>query len=231
MLKTKKKKKRTSKCASPALDALFARRASLQPPLAAAAAEKEEGAAAEQCSQLRESLSGAEAMMAYSSGEYVYRLDSACAARPDDMRIRIEEEVGSLTGCRIWDTCVLMAKYFEAQYGDGGPLEGGLVGKRILELGAGAGLLGCVLSALGARVTVTEQPPLMALLRRNIESNGFGAVCDARELTWGSTDLTSFCKTPYDMIVGSDILLHARLAPQLFGVLSDLMVRRETVNS
>jgi predicted nicotinamide N-methyase len=180
---------------------------------------------------LREELSGAQAVLSYSSGEYLYRLDGACVERTpvadsDPLLIRIEEEVSDLTGCRIWDTCVLMAKYFEKHFGPGGDQAGALIGKRILELGAGAGLLGCVLAALGAHVTVTEQAGLVPLCERNVRANGFRDCCDVRELKWGTTDLASFRDGAFDLIVGSDVLLHARLAPQLFDVLSELAVRR-----
>ena len=123
----KKKKKKFAK-----LEGLFAARS---PPPAL-----EASAAGDTC-VLREELSGAQAVLSYSAGEYLYRLDGACVERTpiadsDPLLIRIEEEVSDLTGCRIWDTCVMMAKYFEKHYGPGGDRAGALVGKRILELGA-----------------------------------------------------------------------------------------------
>jgi len=56
-------------------------------------------------------------------------------------------------------------------------------GLRCLELGAGVGLVGIALARLGAAVTLTDKPPLVGLLRRNIAANWLGSPC----VRWGQS--------------------------------------------
>eukprot|EP00933_Yihiella_yeosuensis_P067647 TRINITY_DN7260_c0_g1_i2.p1 TRINITY_DN7260_c0_g1~~TRINITY_DN7260_c0_g1_i2.p1 ORF type:complete len:214 (+),score=37.35 TRINITY_DN7260_c0_g1_i2:33-674(+) len=53
-------------------------------------------------------------------------------------------------GLKIWAPCLVMCNYF---CGEDAPV---LKGRRCLELGAGAGLMGVVLGQLGAQATVTD---------------------------------------------------------------------------
>jgi predicted nicotinamide N-methyase len=65
----------------------------------------------------------------------------------------------------VWDSSVVLAKHLEncAQR---------YAGKRCLDLSAGCGLPGIVLSKLRARVTATDLAPNLALLRKNAAANG-----------------------------------------------------------
>jgi predicted nicotinamide N-methyase len=67
----------------------------------------------------------------------------------------------------VWDSSIVLAKYFElhsARY----------KAKRCLDLSAGCGLPGIVLSRLGAQVTATDLAPNLPLLEKNAAANGEG---------------------------------------------------------
>ncbi|MBA3454758.1 MAG: methyltransferase domain-containing protein [Deltaproteobacteria bacterium] len=86
-----------------------------------------------------------------------------------------------------------------------------LVGKRILELGAGTGLPGIVAAALGARVVQTDRQKLVLhVCKQNAERNGVTTI-EHRIADWTAWDDTE----RYDLIIGSDILYAEPLHPSL----------------
>ncbi len=90
-------------------------------------------------------------------------------------------------------------------------LQRDLVGKRILELGAGTGLPGIVAASLGARVVQTDRQNLVLhVCKLNAARNGATTI-EHRIADWTAWDDTE----RYDLILGSDILyaepLHASL--------------------
>lgn len=67
----------------------------------------------------------------------------------------------------------MLAKFFERQAAT-------IEGKRCLDLSAGCGLPGLVLSRLGAgAVVATDLAPNLPLLRKNAEANG-GCICEGQ---------------------------------------------------
>jgi len=85
--------------------------------------------------------------------------------------VTVSQRVDSLqrlgcTGAVVWDGAVVMARCLESWDADGTlPM----AGMRVVELGAGCGLTGCVAAALGAHVILTDQ------VRRRIPEVPFGA--------------------------------------------------------
>jgi predicted nicotinamide N-methyase len=74
--------------------------------------------------------------------------------------------------------------------------------KEILEIGAGMGVTGLFLAALGHRVTITDhEEDALELLRMNVEHNGLDHV-SVRRLDWNDPDLTE----TYDVICGSELV-------------------------
>ena len=73
-----------------------------------------------------------------------------------------------VTGAVMWDSGVVLAKFLEHSVDSGMLL---LQGKKVMELGSGCGLVGCVAALLGAEVTLTDMPDRLRLLRKNVECN------------------------------------------------------------
>jgi len=69
---------------------------------------------------------------------------------------------------QVWDAAVVLARCLEF-WGRTGLVD--LHGARVVELGAGCGLTGCVAAALGAHVLLTDQAERLSLLQHNVSLN------------------------------------------------------------
>ncbi|XP_044056301.1 uncharacterized protein LOC122878043 [Siniperca chuatsi] len=88
-----------------------------------------------------------------------------------------------------------------------------LQGKKVLELGAGTGLVTIVASLLGASVTATDLPEVLSNLRANVTRNTRGRCRHPPQvaaLSWGF-DLESTYPTSvyhYDYVLAADVVYH-----------------------
>lgn len=105
----------------------------------------------------------------------------------------------ALTGSWLWDSALHLAEWIAAA---------DLSGATVLELGAGLGLPGLAAAVLGSsRVVLTDAPPLLEGLRRNVEANGVGEKVEVRELRWGSDEAEVFGSEvgEVDVVLMSDL--------------------------
>eukprot|EP01100_Stratorugosa_tubuloviscum_P015899 TRINITY_DN966_c0_g2_i1.p1 TRINITY_DN966_c0_g2~~TRINITY_DN966_c0_g2_i1.p1 ORF type:complete len:338 (-),score=158.53 TRINITY_DN966_c0_g2_i1:137-1150(-) len=131
-------------------------------------------------------------------------------------------------GLTVWDGSLVLAKYLEKLFGIGGSQQGWLIGKQVLELGAGCGLVGIALAFLGAHVTLTDfSPDVLQQLKENIDLNFENAkqnniipigTTKIKYLKWGEQEcdidsrfLPIESSTPkeqliYDVIIGADVV-------------------------
>ena len=70
----------------------------------------------------------------------------------------------------------MLSKYLERRFG---AEAGALAGRRAVELGAGCGLVSCVLARLGAHVTATDMEGNLPLLRHNLSANRARPLCSS----------------------------------------------------
>jgi len=111
---------------------------------------------------------------------------------------------GSRVGCTVWDAAIVVCKYFELMERKS---RGFLAGKRVIELGAGTGILGLAAALLGAKVTLTDIPLMIEILNQNIMLNRRVIVTSnitTKVLSWGE-DISEF-NPPVDYIIGSDLM-------------------------
>lgn len=133
------------------------------------------------------------------------------------------------TGGVVWTGGIALAKCLE-HWGDSM-----IRGKRVLELGAGSGLVGLVARCLGAkRVVLTDLPDVLPIIRANVEHNrdtvsqycaddgAKGAGIRISPLIWGKTKLDEF-EGQFDCILASEVIYESIHAELLIGVLRKLV--------
>jgi predicted nicotinamide N-methyase len=126
----------------------------------------------------------------------------------NEHKITVSESAEEI-GTRVWDSAILMSKWFEKMQHETNFLSG----KRVIELGSGTGLLGLICAKLGASLVVlTDLPVLLQTMQQNIERNQLQQQCVARALNWNDAQgVESLLKEfgTFDYVVASDVLVFA----------------------
>ncbi|XP_077582680.1 EEF1A lysine methyltransferase 3-like [Stigmatopora nigra] len=125
----------------------------------------------------------------------------------------------------VWESAIRLCRYFEKQRVE-------LRGRRVIELGAGTGIVGIVAARLGANVTLTDLPvtlpPLEANVCANMPSSGWPASPPTvLPLSWGE-DHTKF-PSDWDLVVGADIVYLPETYPRLVDTLAHLCKKNTVV--
>ena len=118
--------------------------------------------------------------------------------------------------CLVGDCAAVLSRYLESR-------PDAVAGKRVLELGSGAGLVGLVAAALGARsVTLSDLDEVVPLLTRNAaafvdaQRDRSQCVVSVAALPWGLSPTGA-----YDVVLVADCLLQN--GPHLYGPLCDTL--------
>ncbi|KAJ9067242.1 Methyltransferase-like protein 23 [Entomophthora muscae] len=114
--------------------------------------------------------------------------------------LKIYEILDSGFGCHLWPASIYLADYLWRERAE-------LVGRSIVELGAGCGLAGLVCAKLGASSILTDHPNntlVLANCIKNVNVNQLEACCQVKSLAWGrfTKDILELPKIDY--IIGSD---------------------------
>jgi predicted nicotinamide N-methyase len=114
------------------------------------------------------------------------------------------------TGATVWDSCMVLAKYFETAHQSYSP-------KLILELGAGTGLLSIVLGHLypNSRIVSTDLSSVVPLLQHNIDNSNLQNI-ECKEFDVTSQEQLDFVP---DLIVMSDLITWPELYEPLVNTL------------
>ncbi|GKV21523.1 hypothetical protein SLEP1_g31497 [Rubroshorea leprosula] len=134
-----------------------------------------------------------------------------------------------VTGAVMWDSGVVLGKFLEHAV-DLGMLI--LQGKKVVELGSGCGLVGCIAALLGAQVILTDLPDRLRLLKRNVETNlrhGVRGSAVVKDLTWGDDPDQDLIEPPPDYVLGSDVIYSEGAVVDLLDTLSQLCATQTTV--
>ncbi|XP_068171987.1 EEF1A lysine methyltransferase 3-like [Antennarius striatus] len=134
--------------------------------------------------------------------------------------LRIRQEFGADLGVAalVWDAALQLCRYLEEQ-----PVD--LGGKRVIELGAGTGVVGILSARLGAIVTLTDLPLALRQLQTNVSNNtpfsGWPtSPPTVLPLSWGE-DHSNF-SSDWDLVLCADIIYLPETYPLLMETLAHL---------
>ncbi|XP_072351194.1 EEF1A lysine methyltransferase 3-like [Scyliorhinus torazame] len=131
-------------------------------------------------------------------------------------RLRISMFKGAYLGVSafVWEPGLLLCRYFENHNIH-------FVGKKVLELGSGTGIVGILAVLLGGDVTLTDRSYVLKQIEYNVLANvplTSRHRSKIRALAWGD-DQSKF-STDFDFILGSDIVYNPS---QFAGLLQTLL--------
>jgi predicted nicotinamide N-methyase len=86
------------------------------------------------------------------------------------LRLAQDPNSGNL-GLTVWDASIVLAAWADRNARKGELSRARLAGKRVVDLGSGAGVAGLALALLGADVLLTDVAPVLPLLRTNADVN------------------------------------------------------------
>ncbi|CAH0493055.1 unnamed protein product [Peronospora farinosa] len=144
----------------------------------------------------------------------------------------------------VWDAALLLADFLQTKANDvchsAARIECDdrfkFQEKKVVELGAGVGLVGMTLAVLGARVVLTDQEYALPLLTKNVAVNFLDttsnrslaiAIPTVEKCQWGESfrsggSLMSWTKST-DVVLFSDVLYHASAYVRLIKTLHELV--------
>jgi predicted nicotinamide N-methyase len=138
------------------------------------------------------------------SDEYLLELNNGKTLKLQ--QISNGELKGLGTGSLVWPAAHVLSKYFEKSLSYYFP------GKSVIDIGSGTGCTGLVAAFLGAKVTLTDQEPILFLLEKNLEINLNEALSDIdrnniiiEKYDWGKC--AKHLNPPFDCIIVSDCVL------------------------
>uniref|UniRef100_A0A3B3Y2Z1 EEF1A lysine methyltransferase 3 n=1 Tax=Poecilia mexicana TaxID=48701 RepID=A0A3B3Y2Z1_9TELE len=134
--------------------------------------------------------------------------------------LRIKQLFGANLGVAapVWEAALHLCRYFEDQSVE-------LRGRRVIELGAGTGVVGILAARLGAEMTITDLPLALPQLRANVSANvppaGWPSAPPAvLPLCWGEDHLAF--PSDWDLVLCADIVYLPETYPLLVETLAHL---------
>ncbi|EXJ82022.1 hypothetical protein A1O1_08090 [Capronia coronata CBS 617.96] len=143
---------------------------------------------------------------------------------PSNTPLLLHEDLREGCGGQLWPAGMVLAKYMLTYH-----KTGSLLGKSIIEIGAGGGLVGLAV-ALGCdidtKIWITDQLPMFALMQRNIAFNKLDARVGAEIYDWGTPPPSSILRNGTEhpeIVLAADCVYFEPAFPLLLQTLKDLI--------
>ncbi|KAF7721410.1 hypothetical protein EC973_004716 [Apophysomyces ossiformis] len=112
-------------------------------------------------------------------------------------QVLLSQDLSGGCGGKTWEAAFVMSDYFAWKKN--------LTGKSIIELGSGTGLVGLAIAKMCnvKKMLITDQIPMLALMRENIKLNQLSESVQAEILDWGEP-LPDYANYVPEVILASD---------------------------
>lgn len=133
--------------------------------------------------------------------------------------LKLQEDLKNGCGGQLWPAGMVLSKYMLRKHRDD------LVGKQVVELGAGGGLVGLAIALgcnLDSTLHITDQLPMYELMKQNISLNNLDSKVSATIYDWGEPTPSGLPKHP-DIILAADCVYFEPAFPLLQETLKDLI--------
>ncbi|KIW67210.1 hypothetical protein PV04_06477 [Phialophora macrospora] len=143
-----------------------------------------------------------------------------------DKPLLLHEDLQEGCGGQLWPAGMVLSKYMLKYHSSGS-----LRGKSLVEIGAGGGLVGLAV-ALGCelldtqKIYITDQIPMLALMRKNITLNKLDDRVAAEVYDWGTApppSILHYCSGYPDVVLAADCVYFEPAFPLLLQTLGDLI--------
>eukprot|EP00775_Hariotina_reticulata_P004242 gene4242-4492_t len=137
----------------------------------------------------------------------------------------VDEEAVEGTGNLIWAAGVRLSQHLVRNRA------AELKGARVLDLGAGTGIVGITAAALGAHVMLTDTRDIMPQIYENVVANQqtieeAGGSATVQELDWNDPD-DEVLDQDYDWVLGSDVTYNEEALQPLAKLLRQMVLTNE----
>lgn len=143
---------------------------------------------------------------------------------PPNAALLLHEDLQEGCGGQLWPAGMVLSKYMLTHH-----RSQSLLGKSIVEIGAGGGLVGLAV-ALGCEVDrpiyITDQLPMLALMQKNITLNRLDGKVVAEVYDWGAPPPVSILQPSNvhpDVVLAADCVYFEPTFPLLLQTLEDLL--------
>ncbi|KAI0019212.1 putative methyltransferase-domain-containing protein, partial [Xylariomycetidae sp. FL0641] len=137
--------------------------------------------------------------------------------------LRLHEDLTNGCGGRLWPAGMVLARHMLRYHRDE------LRQARILELGAGGGLVGLAVAsgcALENPLYITDQAGMLDLMAKNTELNGLTGKVKPALLNWGEPLPPDVAAHAPDVVLAADCVYFEPAFPLLLATLRELLARR-----
>lgn len=143
---------------------------------------------------------------------------------PSSTPLQLHEDLQEGCGGQLWPAGMVLSKYILQHH------RKSLRGKKVIEIGAGGGLVGLAVAIGceiddGQKLYITDQIPMLALMKKNIILNNLENKVEALVYDWGSQppkEIVQDSSYP-DVVLAADCVYFEPAFPLLLQTLTDLI--------